>query len=99
MLQITAERKHEVEDKDDKHTYHRVERSYGKFYRSLALPEGEDEEKAKAQMDNGVLTVKFEKTQNAQPSPRRLRSEARRVGKECVSTCRSRWSPAHYKKK
>src|SRR3546814_11604244 len=23
------------------------------------------------------------------------RSEARRVGKECVSTCRSRWSPCH----
>src|SRR3546814_13532813 len=23
------------------------------------------------------------------------RSEARRVGKECVSTCRSRWSPYH----
>src|SRR3546814_15786547 len=23
------------------------------------------------------------------------RSEARRVGKECVSTCRSRWSPDH----
>src|SRR3546814_20262967 len=23
------------------------------------------------------------------------RSEARRVGKECVSTCRSRWSPSH----
>src|SRR3546814_15557550 len=30
--------------------------------------------------------------------PRRLsvaRSEERRVGKECVSTCRSRWSPSH----
>src|SRR3546814_16820137 len=27
------------------------------------------------------------------------RSEERRVGKECVSTCRSRWSPYHYKKK
>src|SRR3546814_16212957 len=27
------------------------------------------------------------------------RSEARRVGKECVSTCRSRWSPSHYNKK
>src|SRR3546814_240037 len=26
------------------------------------------------------------------------RSEERRVGKECVSTCRSRWSPFHYKK-
>src|SRR3546814_12949510 len=30
-------------------------------------------------------------------SPRN-RSEARRVGKECVSTCRSRWSPYHHKK-
>src|SRR3546814_15120665 len=29
----------------------------------------------------------------------RLRSEERRVGKECVSTCRSRWSPVHLKKK
>src|SRR3546814_7633012 len=27
-----------------------------------------------------------------------LRSEERRVGKECVSTCRSRWSPYTYKK-
>src|SRR3546814_15431284 len=26
------------------------------------------------------------------------RSAERRVGKECVSTCRSRWSPSHYKK-
>src|SRR3546814_5181532 len=25
----------------------------------------------------------------------RARSEERRVGKECVSTCRSRWSPYH----
>src|SRR3546814_11161178 len=25
------------------------------------------------------------------------RSEERRVGKECVSTCRSRWSPSHQK--
>src|SRR3546814_20680030 len=27
------------------------------------------------------------------------RSEERRVGNECVSTCRSRWSPDHSKKK
>src|SRR3546814_11297434 len=27
------------------------------------------------------------------------RSEERRVGKECVSTCRSRWSASHSKKK
>src|SRR3546814_11630236 len=31
----------------------------------------------------------------ASPAPR---SEERRVGKECVSTCSSRWSPFHYKK-
>src|SRR3546814_14333967 len=28
-------------------------------------------------------------------NPLQLRSEERRVGKECVSTCRSRWSPYH----
>src|SRR3546814_8834960 len=31
--------------------------------------------------------------------PVHQRSEERRVGQECVSRCRSRWSPAHYKKK
>src|SRR3546814_12548050 len=32
-------------------------------------------------------------------SRHRLRSEERRVGKACVCTCRSRWSPCHSKKK
>src|SRR3546814_8206215 len=31
----------------------------------------------------------------ARPQLLRVRSEERRVGKECVSTCRSRWSPYH----
>src|SRR3546814_19943806 len=31
--------------------------------------------------------------------PFESRSEERHVGKECVSTCRYRWSPCHYKKK
>src|SRR3546814_13334931 len=37
----------------------------------------------------------------AVPAPDKLdcRSEERRVGKECVSTCRSRWSPYLEKKK
>src|SRR3546814_13329640 len=30
--------------------------------------------------------------------PEAMRSEERRVGKECVSTCRYRWSPYHEKK-
>src|SRR3546814_11580119 len=36
---------------------------------------------------------------HARPPPGQKRSEERRVGKECVSTCRSRWSPSHAKKK
>src|SRR3546814_7409070 len=34
----------------------------------------------------------------AAPWPASTRSEERRVGTECVSTCRSRWSPHHQKK-
>src|SRR3546814_15788200 len=33
-----------------------------------------------------------------QQAARFVRSEERRVGKECVSTCRSRWSPYHSKR-
>src|SRR3546814_10026793 len=36
-----------------------------------------------------------ERSQFAMILHRRGRSEERRVGKECVSTCRSRWSPYH----
>src|SRR3546814_9505046 len=32
---------------------------------------------------------------HALPAALLMRSEERRVGKECVSTCRSRWSPSH----
>src|SRR3546814_2019945 len=37
---------------------------------------------------------RFHRIQPADPGLR-TRSEERRVGKECVSTCRSRWSPYH----
>src|SRR3546814_2754739 len=39
--------------------------------------------------------AKFGDVEQAEPVQRILRSEERRVGKECVSTCRSRWSPDH----
>src|SRR3546814_14451371 len=42
-----------------------------------------------AQMGFGVLL------QHLVSSAERFRSEERRVGKECVSTCRSRWSTYH----
>src|SRR3546814_2565063 len=40
------------------------------------------------------LSVK-DRTPGSALEGNRLRSEERRVGKECVSTCRSRWSPYH----
>src|SRR3546814_15216584 len=39
----------------------------------------------------GICEI-VERTLEAHPA---ARSEERRVGKECVSTCRSRWSPSH----
>src|SRR3546814_2192510 len=37
--------------------------------------------------------VSTEPGRTAETNPALTRSEERRVGKECVSTCRSRWSP------
>src|SRR3546814_21072240 len=44
------------------------------------------------------VLIMFSKSELA-PDEDQGRSEERRVGKECVSTCRSRWSPNHKKKK
>src|SRR3546814_5440522 len=43
------------------------------------------------------MSTSMEATPPRQPRSweRYRRSEERRVGKECVSTCRSRWSPYH----
>src|SRR3546814_16850993 len=38
-------------------------------------------------------------THTSRPAGRRRRSAERRVGHECVSTCRSLWSTVHYKNK
>src|SRR3546814_19718911 len=44
----------------------------------------------------GNLAAATDRRAIEQPDePGRVRSEERRVGKECVSTCRSRWSPYH----
>jgi HSP20 family protein len=54
-LVIEGERKQE--HKEDHEGYHRWERSYGRFYRAIPLPEGAKTEQVKAELKDGVLRV------------------------------------------
>ena len=65
VLQISGERKREQEDKGD--TWHRVERSSGKFLRRFRLPENAKVDEVKAGMENGVLTVTVPKVEIKKP--------------------------------
>jgi HSP20 family protein len=64
-LLIKGERKEEKEDKG-KH-YHKVERSYGSFQRSIPLPDVVDADRISADYQNGVLEVHLPKTASAKP--------------------------------
>jgi len=55
VLTIRGEKKSETEQKDK--SYRLVERSYGSFTRSVALPSGIDPDSIKATIANGVLKV------------------------------------------
>src|SRR3546814_14699055 len=53
------------------------------------------------QLDNADIKLWLDHNKHRRLRQRPMdsgRSEERRVGKECVSTCRSRWSPYHSKK-
>jgi HSP20 family protein len=65
MLSITGKREFSKEDQGD--TWHRIERSFGTFARSLRLPQTADTEKIEASFDKGVLTVSVPKTEQAKP--------------------------------
>ena len=47
--------------------YHRIERSYGNFVRSFAVPNTFDTEKISADFSSGVLTVSLAKKEAAKP--------------------------------
>jgi len=61
-LVISGEKKQESEEKD-KNCY-RVERSYGSFRRSLALPSGADVDNIKASSRDGVLSIVIPKSED-----------------------------------
>jgi HSP20 family protein len=68
VLTVSGERKSEHES--TKEGYHRVERAFGSFSRSLTLPEGIDAEAVEASFDRGVLEVRIPKPE--QPKPRKI---------------------------
>jgi HSP20 family protein len=65
VLTISGERKAEQDVSKD--GYHRVERAFGQFSRSLTLPEGVDPEAVKATFDRGVLEVSIPKPEERKP--------------------------------
>ena len=65
VLTVEGERKQEKEEKGK--TFHRIERSYGKCVRRLALPTDIDEQKIGAEFKDGVLNIHLPKTASAKP--------------------------------
>jgi HSP20 family protein len=63
VLTIAGERRFEKEEKKKK--YHRVERAYGSFVRSFALPDLAAADKVKAEFKDGMLTVHVPKSERA----------------------------------
>jgi HSP20 family protein len=64
-LMIRGER--EFSRNQDEGRYHRIERSYGSFARSVRLPRVADSERIEASFDDGVLTVLVPKREEAKP--------------------------------
>uniref|UniRef100_A0A0E0DET3 SHSP domain-containing protein n=1 Tax=Oryza meridionalis TaxID=40149 RepID=A0A0E0DET3_9ORYZ len=63
VLRISGERRRREETTEQKggDHWHREERSYGRFWRQLRLPDNADLDSIAASLDNGVLTVRFRK--------------------------------------
>lgn len=66
VLTISGERKSEHHDNGE--GFYRVERSFGRFSRSLDLPTGVEATSVSAEFNNGVLEVRVPKPAEAQPT-------------------------------
>jgi HSP20 family protein len=66
VLTVSGERKSEHQDKGE--GFYRVERSFGRFSRSLDLPSGVDASAVKAEFGDGVLEVRIPKPVEARPT-------------------------------
>jgi HSP20 family protein len=72
MLTVTGKRQFESENTGD--TWHRVERGFGTFARSIRLPQTADSEKIEASFDKGVLSVTVPKAEQAKPKQIQVRA-------------------------
>jgi HSP20 family protein len=64
-LTLKGERKFEKETKEE--NFHRIERSYGSFFRAFSLPNSVDPDLIRAEHENGVLRVVMPKRQELKP--------------------------------
>src|SRR5689334_19670367 len=65
VLTVSGERKTEHERKEK--GFYRLERSFGRFSRSLTLPEGVDADRISASFDKGVLAISIPKPEERKP--------------------------------
>jgi HSP20 family protein len=72
-LTITGKRDLANEEKGE--TWHRIERSYGTFARSIRMPQTADPERIDATFDKGVLTVSVPKVEQAKPRTIEVRTK------------------------
>lgn len=64
-VMLTGERHQEKEEKNKR--FHRVERTFGSFYRAFELPTEVDDKKVLAEFKDGMLYVQLPKSENAKP--------------------------------
>lgn len=70
VLTVEGERKHETEEEENR--WYRRERTYGRFVRTVTLPEGVNPKEVKALFKNGVLEVTVPLHAEAPPAPHRV---------------------------
>ena len=66
--QLTVAGKRESEKEESTKTFHRLERQYGEFRRSITLPAAVDEQKIAASYTDGVLTITLPKVEKVKPT-------------------------------
>lgn len=69
-LVIKGEKKSFHEEKKDQ--YHRVERSHGSFYRTIALPSDINKDQINAELKDGVLMIDIKKLANVPSTEKKI---------------------------